>query len=228
MTLIAPKFAFFLFGLTLLASSYPAYANELHLYQDGNAVEKPIDIPQQPTSPQSKEDIPDMSDIFSQLSTKEEPSAPSSLPDPKPRPKPVPQPKPEPPQPPKAKPGEMMSIPKNAKTLDFLEGTWRCNMGDLRNSRTNAPIQCEFTFDRTGNGQSTTDEGRGRKFFAIASARLNDGALYIKTGRFSRKGTRNNYSAQSMLCRQRESHAVCSGRNEDGTEWRNVTFTKIR
>jgi hypothetical protein len=133
--------------------------------------------------------------------------------------------------PPNKKEGEELVIPKDATTLDFLEGVWKCKMGDLRRVHDDAPISAEFSFNKNGKGNirflfEDKTESRG-----TVQAKLTKGKLRIRTSNIL--GNAGKYHKQQFDCQQAEGKpsAVCSGHNVEGTPvhyWDDVVFVRVQ
>lgn len=131
-----------------------------------------------------------------------------------------------------SKVGETLQIPKEGG-IEFLEGTWRCDMGDLRDVRTGQSIQVEFTFNRDGTGITTIQKADGHRFKGSVKGELSDGVLRLQTTPYiSLTGAESSYNPQSFECRQEgeQKDAVCSGHNTVGRriDWKNVKFTRVK
>ena len=113
------------------------------------------------------------------------------------------------------KPGEKLSIPKDAKDLSFLVGRWECDMGSLRNNDGDR-IKNIFSFNKQGNGTSYVIEENGTVFKATIKAQLANGNLTINTSKFLGTGGGSKYYCSYFYrCRQAESFATCSGASND-------------
>lgn len=125
------------------------------------------------------------------------------------------------------KEGAALSLPKNDKKMDFLEGRWRCNTG-LVSSRDNQPVVVEFRFDKNGRGTATTREKRsGDRYDASARATYKNGVLRVNTSEFRSKKSRGGYYSTSIECRDQGGQAICNGSN-GGITWRGVRFIRLK
>lgn len=128
------------------------------------------------------------------------------------------------------KKGEELSIPEG-NDLSFLDGVWRCKMGDLRNSDTNEEVQLEFTFDKNGKGWTTIKEISGMVFTGKVTAKLKDRVLDIDTTRYTNPNRTGGYLDQHIRCVQdeRQKKALCSGKNKTSMKWHSkVQFIRVQ
>lgn len=118
--------------------------------------------------------------------------------------------------PPPADP-ELLVIPEKATDMSFLQGQWRCETG-LVNNRTKEPVVVEFSFDASGEGTGGIFERRRACTGAARGSLTPDGTLRIRLEE-QKCGGGAAYTAQEIICRNREGRADCHGRNADGSPW---------
>lgn len=125
------------------------------------------------------------------------------------------------------KPGATMQIPKqDDKSMEFLQGQWRCNTG-LARAIDNQPVVVEFSFSKDGQGSAAIRERSGAVYTASAKATLRNGTLRINTSDFASRRARGGYMKCFIECRNQGSAAICTGEN-GGTVWRDATFTRLK
>lgn len=125
-------------------------------------------------------------------------------------------PEPAPETPPGAEP-EGLVIPEKSADMSFLQGQWRCETG-LVNNRTKEPVVVEFSFDASGNGTGGIFERRRACTGAARGSLTPDGTLRIRLEE-QKCGGGDAYTAQEIVCRNKEGRADCRGRNADGSPW---------
>lgn len=125
----------------------------------------------------------------------------------------------------KPKKEEELRIPDKPENTAFLEGMWRCSMGDLCEVQTGKPVQLEFTFDKNGKGKARIVESGGRIFSAKADARMENGKLRVKTTQFTSPKTSQKYNEVVIDCKNKGQKALCEGVN-GSYRWKDVTFTR--
>lgn len=124
---------------------------------------------------------------------------------------------------------DSLSLPKDTRKLDFLEGKWRCET-DLINLENNTPVIIDFTFDKNGKGNAKLKEKTGRVFSGSANAVLKNGVLDIKVARLVTPDSSASYNGSEIQCKQKGLSALCSGKNT-GTPpviWNNATFHRVK
>lgn len=125
------------------------------------------------------------------------------------------------------KPGGAMQIPKQAdKSMEFLQGRWRCNTG-LARAADGEPVVVEFSFNKDGEGSAAIRERSGAVYTASAKATLRNGTLRINTSNFTSRNSRGLYHKSFIECRNQGPAAICTGEN-GGTIWRDATFTRLK
>jgi len=126
------------------------------------------------------------------------------------------------------KKGETLSIPEG-NDLSFLDGVWRCKMGDLRNSHTKEKIQLEFTFDKNGKGWTNIKEISGTVYTAKVKAKLKNRVLDIFTTKYKNPNRANDYLAQHIRCVQDEKQKKAACYSTKNPDWQNnVEFIRVQ
>lgn len=124
--------------------------------------------------------------------------------------------------------GEALSIPEG-EDLSFLDGVWRCDMGNLRSTSTGEAIQVEFSFDKNGKGLSTVKERSGTVYHGKVKVRLKNRVLDISTTKYRNPNSAKYYVEENFRCVQNEKlqKALCSSTKAD-RRWNNVEFIRVQ
>ena len=126
---------------------------------------------------------------------------------------------------------DFLEIPNNPKELGFLEGCWDAKIG-LKNRQTGQPVIVEYCFDQSGNGTVNITErdrngkiiqkctGRAKAIVQGDNLQINDNGAQCPDGKF--------FGGNSVICRNNENQAQCSGQSQSGEKWGPVPFSTNR
>ena len=121
---------------------------------------------------------------------------------------------------------EEMVLPKK-DTLDFLEGSWRCDSGLIRVDN-KEPIILEFSFDKNGTGTSWIKEKDGTIYKTNVKASIKNRVLTVTAqGPYTNPKSKAGFSATTITCTQDGDHTICSGKNKN-SQWNSVKFQKTK
>lgn len=167
-------------------------------------VEAPKPVPE--PAPPAVEEAPSLAELMPTSPEKEEPRQKA--------PPPPPKKEKTPPAPRKQARGEDMRIPEEARDkndLSFLEGCWDSET-DLRNERTNEPLDVKYCFDASGRGSRTILQKHSRdRCVGSVRARFDaSGTLRIDSDSAA-CGDGGGFVPQQVQCRSSGGKADCFG-----------------
>ena len=104
---------------------------------------------------------------------------------------------------------DALVLPEAPQNLRFAEGTWKFDRNFIGSD--GKPVHTSFAFDANGHGTSTITTADNERFTAEATARVDDGALKIQTGRYTNAKRKVSIPGMFVECRNVDGVAICKG-----------------